>query len=115
MSALKVKGCTNHGCKVQWPPKPKGSIGTAAICSCLRNLVQDGNWLELQKALQCRDQAIEKLCDVLIDTASSLAAAISLLENGGKKAAPSDCMFKIMLNDYNKSLTRARQELTQFT
>ena len=39
--------------------------------------------------------------------ASSLAAAISLLENAGKsakKAAPSDKMFDQMLNDYRKAL-----------
>lgn len=51
---------------------------------------------------------------VVIDLAASLAAAISLLEKGGKaakKAAPSDKMFDQMLRDYQKSLDRARQAL----
>lgn len=51
---------------------------------------------------------------IVIDLAASLAAAISLLEKGGKaakKAAPSDKMFDQMLRDYRKSLDRARQAL----
>ncbi len=50
----------------------------------------------------------------LIDVLASLAAAISLLHNGGaaaKKAAPSNLMFDIMLQDYEKSLSRARRFL----
>ena len=46
-----------------------------------------------------------------IDVAASLAAAISLLEKGGKaakKAAASDRMFDQMLTDYRASLDRAR-------
>ncbi len=41
-----------------------------------------------------------------ISIAASLAAAISLLENTpkAKKAAPSDTMFNLMLQDYRKSL-----------
>lgn len=49
---------------------------------------------------------------VAIDLAASLAAAISLLERGGKaakKAAPSDKMFDQMLDDYRASLNRARK------
>ena len=44
----------------------------------------------------------------------SLAAAISLLERGGKaakKAAPSNTMFDMMLDDYRKSLDAARKAL----
>lgn len=50
----------------------------------------------------------------LIKTAVHLAAAISLLEKGGKaakKAAPSDKMFDQMLKDYRSSLSRARAAL----
>ena len=53
----------------------------------------------------------DKLEAALIDVSASLAAAISLLERGGKaakKAAPSDLMFDQMLRDYNASLDRAR-------
>ena len=50
--------------------------------------------------------------EVLVDVAASLAAAISLLERGGRKASPSDKMFKLMLSDYRGSLSRARQALS---
>jgi hypothetical protein len=51
----------------------------------------------------------------LIDVAASLAAAISLLERtqSAKKSAASDKMFRIMLNDYRKSLERARAFLRE--
>lgn len=51
---------------------------------------------------------------VLRDVVSSLAAAISLLEKGGKaakKAAPSDRMFDQMILDYKASLERGKSEL----
>ena len=51
----------------------------------------------------------------VIDLCASLAAAISLLERGGKavkKAAPSDKMFDQMLDDYRASLERARAALS---
>ena len=51
---------------------------------------------------------VKELEDALVDGAGSLAAAISLLEHGGKKAAPSDRMFKMMLKDYRKSLKHIR-------
>lgn len=48
---------------------------------------------------------------LLLHTAASLAAAISLLERGGKKAAASDKMFAQMLTDYRKTLDAARAHL----
>lgn len=51
-----------------------------------------------------------------IRIAASLAAAISLLDRGGKaakKAAPSDAMFDQMLTDYRKSLTEWRAEYAE--
>lgn len=54
--------------------------------------------------------------EALISCAASLAAAISLLERGGKaakKAAPSDKMFDQMLTDYRKSLANAREVLSE--
>lgn len=44
----------------------------------------------------------------IVRAMASLAAAISLLEGGGKKAAPSDKMFEQMLVDYRKALDGAR-------
>ena len=61
--------------------------------------------------LQGREAEIERLRAGLLDAGASLAAAISLLERGGKKAAASDKMFAIMLDDYRKSLDRARAAL----
>ena len=48
---------------------------------------------------------------IISDVASHLSAAISLLERGGKKAAPSDKMFEQMLADYRSSLARGRAAL----
>ena len=62
------------------------------------------------EALRAR---VAKLEATAIDVAASLAAAISLLERGGKKAAPSDKMFEQMLVDYRNSLERARAALSE--
>ena len=43
----------------------------------------------------------------LIHAVASLRAAISLLEGGGKKAAPSDKMFAQMLEDYHAAADKA--------
>ena len=54
------------------------------------------------------------LREVLMSVTSALAAAISLLERGGKaakKAASSDVMFDQMILDYKKSLEHARNIL----
>lgn len=59
---------------------------------------------------------VERLAETGIDLAAHLAAAISLLERGGKaakKAAPSDKMFDQMIRDYKRSLNKARTALTQ--
>ena len=55
----------------------------------------------------------EALRESLLNTAASLAAAISLLERGSKKAAPSDKMFDMMLSDYRKTLASARTTLNR--
>ena len=59
------------------------------------------------------DPRVKALVERLLDTAASLAAAISLLKRGGKKAAASDKMFAQMLVDYNASLDRARAALKE--
>jgi hypothetical protein len=51
--------------------------------------------------------------EALMPVMASLAAAISLLERGGKKAAPSDKMFEQMLKDYRSSLDKARAAFTK--
>lgn len=49
--------------------------------------------------------------EALRTTTAHLAAAISLLERGGKKAAPSDKIFRMMLADYKKALAAGREAL----
>jgi hypothetical protein len=53
----------------------------------------------------------ETLEGALKDVLASLVAAVSLLERGGKKAAPSDRMFAQMLVDYRRSIRRGREVL----
>jgi hypothetical protein len=52
--------------------------------------------------------AQRRVVEAVPDAAASLAAAISLLERGGRKAAPSDKMFDQMLADYRQSLEQIR-------
>ena len=53
-------------------------------------------------------KAAPDLFEALRCTTASLVAAISLLERGGKKAAPSDKMFDQMLVDYRNAVEKAR-------
>lgn len=46
--------------------------------------------------------------EIVIDLLSSLVAAVSLLKNGSKKAAPSNRMFDQMIADYERSIERGR-------
>lgn len=57
------------------------------------------------------DAAVPAGREPMIAMAASLAAAISLLEKGGKKAAPSDKMFEQMLIDYRRALEDGRTAL----
>ena len=52
-----------------------------------------------------------ELREAAIGVTAGLAAAISLLERGGKKAAASDKMFAQMLKDYRARLDAARTAL----
>jgi len=62
----------------------------------------------LVKDLRAR---IAELEAALKDTTVCLLAAVSLLESGGKKAAPSNKMFDQMLVDYKNGVERARAAL----
>jgi len=55
---------------------------------------------------------VERMTKALTISAASLVAAIRLLKRAGKKGAPSDKMFAMMLADYNKALDEARAALT---
>ena len=72
--------------------------------------------MRLAPALVENDELKAKLAkavEAAIDTGASLAAAISLLERGGKKAAPSNKMFDQMMVDYRASLERTRNTLAE--
>jgi hypothetical protein len=49
------------------------------------------------------------------DLLAHLVAAVSLLERGGKQAAPSDRMFEQMLVDYKASIERGRAAVAALT
>lgn len=50
--------------------------------------------------------------EALSTTLSALVAAVSLLDRGGKKAAPSNKMFEQMLGDYRAAIDVGRATLT---
>lgn len=74
-------------------------------------LIQDDPLYKLRAS--SRDAEIAELVGVLGDVTAHLVAAHSLLSRGGKKAAASDTIFKIMLQDYEKSFEAGRKWLRQ--
>jgi hypothetical protein len=58
-------------------------------------------------------ERIKALVGLLRDTTVSLIGAHSLLKNGGKNAMPSDKMFFILLEDFEKDIERARTLLKE--
>jgi len=70
---------------------------------------QHPEWEERAKQAEAEVDALRKHA---IAVMASLAAAISLLERGGKKAAPSNKMFAQMLVDYKRALEDARAALS---
>ena len=60
-----------------------------------------------------KDAEIAELVGVLGNVTAHLVAAHSLLSRGGKKAAASDTIFKIMLQDYEKSFEAGRKALAK--
>ena len=55
----------------------------------------------------------ERAVEALRTTTAHLVAAVSLLKRGGKKAAPSDKMFHMMIADYEKAIAQGRAALAQ--
>lgn len=66
-----------------------------------------------QAGAASRDAEIAELVGALGDVTAHLVAAHSLLSRGGKKAAASDTVFKIMLQDYEKSFEAGRKALAK--
>jgi hypothetical protein len=90
-------------------------MSNAELLAAVREQVYDPRKMLFPAFRRADDQAISLIAEFRASVAregreratpiaASLAAAISLLERGGKKAAPSDKMFAIMLNDYRRSL-----------
>ena len=67
-----------------------------------------------QAGAASRDAEIAELVGVLGNVTAHLVAAHSLLSSGGKKAAASDTIFKIMLQDYEKSFEAGRKALARW-
>ena len=68
---------------------------------------------ELERLIASRDAEVAELVGVLGNVTAHLVAAHSLLSRGGKKAAASDTVFKIMLQDYEKSFEAGRKALAK--
>jgi septal ring factor EnvC (AmiA/AmiB activator) len=71
------------------------------------------NYAAMERKLEAARAATKKAVDAAVDAGASLAAAISLLERGGRKAAPSNKMFDQMLVDYRNSLERTCTALAE--
>jgi len=107
------------GGKAQWQEQEANARLIAAAPDLaaevlrLRDELASGSFYK-ESDIDAMQDEIARLRGVAISTAASLAAAISLLERGGKaakKAAPSDNMFDQMLTDYRNSLDAARAAL----
>lgn len=65
-------------------------------------------YFKMQAKLKAR---IAELDAALVDVTARLVAAVSLLERGGKKAAPSNRMFNQIIVDYKNCIERSRAAL----
>jgi hypothetical protein len=87
----------------------KGSVSTTGV---LEEAVQfQQGWAD---ALRSKEKLAARIADLeaaLKDATVHLIAAVSLLESGGKKGAPSNKMFEQMLVDYKNGVERARAAL----
>lgn len=94
-----------------------GGEDTPSICmNTFQKLALSESFERVAKVAKEREAFNEAMAlrEVLMSVTSALAAAISLLERGGKaakKAASSDVMFDQMILDYKKSLEHARNIL----
>jgi hypothetical protein len=82
----------------------------------IAELEYDATYHESNDEVMMRDieyyrARIAELEAALKETAFCLLAAVSLLERGGKKAAPSNKIFEQMLVDYKNGVERARAAL----
>ena len=87
----------------------------ARIAELEAQVLAGNDWLNARSTvLQDLAEAQARIAELeaaLSDTTAHLVAAVSLLERGGKKAAPSNTMFAQMLVDHKNSIERARAAL----
>ena len=80
------------------------------------SVVERGNQMVLliacNKEIEQASAVNQGLLDALKKVTVHLIAAHSLLQSGGKKAAASDKIFKIMLSDYEKAFEVGREAIT---
>ena len=89
----------------------EGNLSVEKAQAAIRAMPYPG---DAQAALDARDKRVRgEALEETLPVAGALAAAISLLEKGGKKAAPSDKMFEQMLADYQKTLDEYRATLAR--
>ena len=87
------------------------TVATAMVEADRKNDALNAEWNDALATIARLEAMVAELRTAAVDAGASLAAAISLLERGGKaakKAAPSDRMFDQMIKDYSASLGRAR-------
>ena len=98
----------------------KGYTGEAGACHQAMSLIrsQEKRIEDLRKEADMMHSEyktararIAELEAALSDATAHLVAAVSLLERGGKKAAPSNTMFAQMLVDHKNSIERGRAAL----
>lgn len=85
----------------------KEFVGDKRSFSCLPCVLAAPHKVKEENAqLSCERNAI-------LGSVAALAAVISLLKQGGKKAAPSNCMFDQMILDYEAALDKVRAALSK--
>lgn len=78
-----------------------------------RRIVYSPDAKALSDRADAAERKVEKLREALKDATASVVAATSLLQRGGKKAAPSNKMFDQMVRDYMAASERARAALKE--
>lgn len=106
----------HHSTIVRQPSRTFGQRKTfhQGDAKAARAALEASGLVDQSERIKALEDRLATARDGLIDVAASLAAALSLLERGGKaakKAAPSDKMFDQMLKDYRASLARVRTDL----
>ena len=100
-----IGGCGDGGCMIHVRP----GMHTNGGCRCSTDPFKMRQTVHVYKgAVAEQAQEIERLREALKTVTVNLIACHSLLGAGGKIAAASDKMFKIMMSDYAKAIEVGR-------